>query len=165
MKFGTVKEYFYKLNNTGYQLMMIPLIIFIIYYSQPIIDLSELVILNQEVSRILVIFFSGLSLLVLITVQIVTRQRANKIATEVGLGIKLEKLGDVLKKKMGVLSTTILFMPLMLLITNESYFSVAFGILSLWYFVQWPTTGRVCRLLKLRGDEREMVITKGDAFQ
>jgi hypothetical protein len=83
----------------------------------------------------------------------------------VGLGIKLEKMGSVLKAKMAVLSTLILLMPVNLLLTNEDYFAIAFGLLSLWYFMQWPTPIRISRLLKLKGDEKTMVITRGDAFK
>ena len=165
MKFNSVKEYFYKLNNSGYQLMMVPLIIFTFYYSQSLIKLPRLAILNQETSRILFFALGLSSAIVLTIVQIVTEKKAGVIAKEVGLGIKLEKLGTALTRKLVTLSLTVLLMPLALLFTGDSYFSVAFGVLVLWYFLQWPTPGRVCRLLKLKGDEKEMVISRGEAFK
>ena len=165
MKFNTVKEYFYKLNNRGYQLMMVPLIIFTFFYSQSIVNLPDLVILSQEISRILFFVLGVLSAIALTIVQVRTKQEASAIAKEVGLGSKLEKLGTVLTRKMVALSMTVLLMPVALLFTGDSYFGVAFGILVLWYFLQWPTPGRVCRLLLLRGDEKEMVITRGEAFK
>ena len=48
MKFNSVKEYFYKLNSLGYQLMMIPLILLIIYYSQWVIKLPQLIMVDKE---------------------------------------------------------------------------------------------------------------------
>jgi nitrogen fixation/metabolism regulation signal transduction histidine kinase len=165
MKFSSVKEYFYKLSNTGYQLMMVPFILFIVCNSKSLINLNALILVKQEMSKIIFFASCGLSLMVLTIVQIVTRRKANAIAKEVGLGIKLEKLGALLKNKMVALSSLVLFMPLMLLVTGDNYFSIVFGVLSLWYFLQWPTPGRVCRLLKLKGDEREMVITRGEAFK
>jgi hypothetical protein len=71
----------------------------------------------------------------------------------------------VLTRKMVALSTMVILMPLALLFSGDEYFNIAFGVLVLWFFLQWPTPGRVCRLLKLRGDEKEMVITRGDAFK
>jgi hypothetical protein len=71
----------------------------------------------------------------------------------------------LLIRKMTVLSLIVLLMPLALLFTGYNYFSIAFGVLALWFFVQWPTPGRVCRLLQLRGDEKQMVITRGEAFR
>ncbi len=165
MKFGSVREYFYKLNTVGLQLMMLPLILFIIFYSRPIIKLPELTLFTKEISVILLFVTGGVSIIALTAVQIITKRKANTIAKEVGLGIKLERLGRVLKNKMVTFSIMILLMPLMLIVTDEQYFSIAFGILALWYFLQWPTPGHVCRLLKLKGDEREMVITRGDAFK
>jgi hypothetical protein len=108
---------------------------------------------------------SCLNISVLIVVQFVTKKKANGIAREVGLGIKLEKLGSVLRAKMVTLSILILLMPLLLLFTDKNYFAIAFGVLSLWYFLQWPTPARIARLLKLRGDEKTMVLTRGDAFK
>jgi hypothetical protein len=165
MKFSSVKEYFYKLSNTGYQLMMVPFILFIVCNSKSIFDLTALILVKQEISKILFFASCALSLMVLTIVKIVTRRKANAIATEVGLGIKLEKLGTLLNNNMLVMSSLVLLMPLMLLVTGDNYFSIAFGVLSLWYFLHWPTPGRVCRLLKLKGDEREMVITRGEAFK
>lgn len=165
MKFGTVREYFSKLYTMGFQLMMLPLILFIVYYAQWIIKMPELLKFDQETSGTLFLVMGCLCIIVLIVVQFTTKKQANKIAREVGLGIKLEKMGTVLKVKMAALSTMILLMPLMLLFTDEYYFAISFGALSLWYFLQWPTPGRVSRLLKLRGDEKTMVITRGDAFK
>lgn len=165
MKFNSVKEYFYKLNNTGYQLMMVPLILFILFYSQSIIHLSGFTILSQEISRILFYVLCGVSSIALTVVQITTIKSATMIAKEVGLGIKLEKLGTVLKRKMTILSVIILLMPLALLLTGDNYFSLGFGALVIWFFLQWPTPGRVCSLLQLRGDEKEMVLTRGEAFK
>jgi membrane-associated phospholipid phosphatase len=164
MKFNYVKEYFYKLSSLGYQLMMLPLILFIIYYTQSLILLPDLTLWSEQVSQIIFFVMSGISIIILTAVQIFTNIKANLIARENGLGIKLEKLERILNRKMKLLSVLILAMSLMLLFTGNSYFSMAFGVLTLWYFLQWPTPARVCRLLKLRGDEREMVITRGDAF-
>jgi hypothetical protein len=165
MKFGTVREYFSKLYTMGFQLMMLPLVLFIIYSAQWIIKMPELVKFDQETSRVLFLIMSCLNISVLIVVQFVTKKKANGIAREVGLGIKLEKLGSVLRAKMVTLSILILLMPLLLLFTDKNYFAIAFGVLSLWYFLQWPTPARIARLLKLRGDEKTMVLTRGDAFK
>ena len=48
MKFNSVKEYFYKLNSRGYQLMMVPLIFFILYNAQWIVKLPELILINRR---------------------------------------------------------------------------------------------------------------------
>jgi hypothetical protein len=164
MKFNSVKEYFLKLNNTGYQLMMIPLILFIYFYTQSYFYDSQPLI-EPRLGDYLLWVFIGLSVVVLTIVQIQTAQKANRIASEVGLGIKLEKLGSVLLVRMVWKAVITLLMPLGLVATGNQLFSVLFGITLAWFFLQWPTPGRVANLLKLRGDEREMVMSRGEAFK
>jgi hypothetical protein len=165
MKFNYVKAYFSQLSNLGFQLLMLPLILFIIYYSQSVINLPDLRLFNEQNSRIIFYIVGGLCVTLLTAVQMIANGKANVIAREVGLGIKLEKLEKVLSRKMKEISCAVVLMPVMLLITGDSYFSIAFVVVIAWYFIQWPTPSLVCRLLKLRGDEREMIITRGEAFK
>jgi len=165
MKFNSVKEYFYKLNATGYQLMTVPLIPFILFYAQSIIDLSWLIFFNEAISIILFLGLCSFGIITLTVVQIITIRKAKAIAREVGLGIKLEKIGVVLTRKMVVLATLVTLMPAALILTGNSYFSLAYIVTAVWFFLQWPTPARVCRLLQLRGDEQEMVISRGEAFK
>ena len=165
MKFGTVREYFSKLYTMGFQLMMIPLILFIVYCAQWIIKMPELVKFDEKISSVVFIIMCGLSIIVPVIIQMITKTQANRIAREVGLGIKLEKMGSVIRVKMTALSILILLMPVLLLFTDDNNFAIIFGVLSCWYFLQWPTPKRIARLLKLRGDEKTMVISRGDAFK
>lgn len=164
MKFNSVKEYFLKLNNTGYQLMMIPLILFIYFYTQSYFYDSQPLV-EPGLGEYLLWAFFGLGAVILTIVQIYTNKKAIRIASEVGLGIKLEKLGSVLIERMVWKAVVTLLMPLGLVATGNQLFSVLFGITLAWFFLQWPTPGRVSDLLKLRGDEREMVMSRGDAFK
>ena len=164
MKFNTGKEYFLKLNNTGYQLMMVPLILFIYFYTQSYFYDSQPLIEPLKGDYLLLILI-GLSVVVLTIVQIKSAKKANRIAMEIGLGIKLEKLGSVLIARMIWKAAITLLMPLGLVVTGNQLFSVLFGITVAWFFLQWPTPSRVSELLKLRGDEREMVLSKGEAFK
>lgn len=164
MKFNSVKEYFYKLNNTGYQLLMVPLILFIYFYSQSYFYDSQPLI-EPRFNAYLLYVLIGLSVTTLTTVHIRTRIKATRIAAEVGLGIKLEKLGSLLIGRMIWKAVITVLMPLGLLATGNQAFSILFGVTLVWFFLQWPTPSRVAALLKLRGDEREMVLSKGEAFK
>ncbi|MBL7878063.1 MAG: hypothetical protein JNL53_20520, partial [Cyclobacteriaceae bacterium] len=96
---------------------------------------------------------------------IYTKKRARKLATLVGLGLKLENVGSLLFAKMIWQFAVVTWMPLGLVATGHQMFSVFFGLTLAWYFIQWPTPERVSNLLQLRGDEKEMVISRGDAFK
>ncbi len=164
MKFNSVKEFFYKLNNTGYQLMMVPLILFIYFYTQSYFYESQ-PLLRQELHNYVFYGLIGVSLIILTIVHVKTGNKSKRIAAEVGLGMKLEKLGSVLITRMVWKAVVIVLMPVGLLATGNQLFSIFFGIALGWFFFHWPTPGRVSDLLKLRGDEREMVLSRGEAFK
>ncbi len=165
MKFNSVKEYFYKLNNTGYQLMMVPLIVFIGYYAQSYFFDTKLKIEIPEFVAYLPFAFLGLAVIVLTTVQLIFKNKVRKVASEVGLGIKLEKAGSLLKTRMIWQALVALLMPLGLVLTDEKSFIILFGLTLTWYFLHWPNPTQVSRLLHLRGDEKEMVLSRGEAFK
>ena len=164
MKFNSLKEYFYKLNIRGYQFMMLPLLIFILSYLQSLINVTFIGI-DSEWSNILLFALSGVVLVFLTIVQITTSLKVRKIALQIGLGVKLEELGKILTRKMFLMALQNLLASVALLSTGSIYFALLFGVLFAWYFVQWPTPNSVCRMLNLKGDEREIVLTRGDAFK
>lgn len=165
MKFNSVKEYFYKLNNTGYQLMMVPLILFIYFYSQSYFYQDSSMLKQQNLVDYLFMALAGLALIILTIVQLNFAKRTRKIAAEIGLGIKLEKLGSLLKTRMIWLAAVVLLMPVGLILSGDQVFSIFFVLAMAWYFLHWPTPKRVSELLKLKGDERQMVLSRGEAFR
>ncbi len=69
MKFGSVKEYFYKLNNRAYQLMMVPFILFTFFYTQSILNFYTLTVLDKEISAVLFKIVCGISITLLTIVR------------------------------------------------------------------------------------------------
>lgn len=165
MKFNSVREFFYKLNNTGYQLMMVPLILFIYFYAQSYFFVGQPWVEGEDLVFYIILASGMIALTILTTVYIYTKKRARKLATLVGLGLKLENVGSLLFAKMIWQFAVVTWMPLGLVATGHQMFSVFFGLTLAWYFIQWPTPERVSNLLQLRGDEKEMVISRGDAFK
>lgn len=164
MKFNSVKEYFYRLNNTGYQLMMVPLIIFIYYYAS-IYTTSLRLELTEKVIYYVLLATSVFTVIVLTTVHFYVRSAAEKLTKLVSLGLKLEKLGSVLVKRLVVLALVALCMPAGLVLTHHNGFAIGFVFTLVWYFINWPTPTQISNLLRLKGDEKEMVLSKGEAFK
>lgn len=165
MKFNSVKDFFYRLNNTGYQLMMIPLILFIYFYAQSYFFIGQPWIEGEDIITYIMVGLGVIALVILTTVQIQTERKARTVATLIGLGIKLEKVGSLLLKKMVWQFVVATLMPLGLVATGNQIFNIFFGLTLAWYFVQWPTPEKVSKLLHLRGDEKEMVLSRGEAFK
>ncbi|MBX2896662.1 MAG: hypothetical protein KF763_14550 [Cyclobacteriaceae bacterium] len=165
MKFNSVKEYFLRLNNTGYQLMMVPMILFIYHYASVYAFTTRVWITDLAIVHYLLIGVITLSLISLTVVHFFVRSRAIKISVQTGLGLKLEQLGSVLMQRLIVLALITLAMPVGLVLTHHIGFAIGFAMLLVWFFLHWPTPTQVCSLLKLKGDEKEMVLSKGEAFK
>lgn len=165
MKFNSVKDFFYKLNNTGYQLMMVPLILFIYFYAQSYFYVGQPWIDREDIITYVIVGLGVIALMILTTVHVRTARKARSVATLIGLGIKLEKVGSLLLRKLVWHFVVVTLMPLGLVATGNQIFSIFFGLTLAWYFIQWPTPERVSNLLHLRGDEKEMVISRGEAFK
>jgi hypothetical protein len=165
MKFNSVKEYFYKLNNTGYQLMMVPLLAFIYHYASAYAFNTPVLITDTLLIHFILIGVIAVVLLTLTVVHFFVRTRAATISTQIGLGLKLEQLGSVLMKRLITLAVATLTMPVGLVLTHHTGFTMGFVILLAWFFLNWPTPTQVSNLLKLKGDEKEMVLSKGEAFK
>jgi hypothetical protein len=165
MKFNSVKEYFYKLNNTGYQLMMVPLILFIYHYASVYAFAWPAFILDVLLVQYILIGVAALSLIALTAVHFFVQSQAAEISGKTGLGLKLELIGSVLLRQIFVLALITLVMPLGLVLTRHTGFALGFVATLAWYFLNWPTPTRVSNLLKLKGDEKEMVLSRGEAFK
>lgn len=165
MKFNSVKEYFLKLNNTGYQLMMVPLLVFTYHYASAYAFTTRVWISDTTYIRSMLVGVGTFACIALTAVHFFVRARAAKISKQTGLGLKLEQLGSVLMKRLVTLALTTLTMPVSLVLTHHIGFALGFIILLIWFFLNWPTPIQVSNLLKLKGDEKEMVLSRGDAFK
>ncbi len=165
MNFSSLKEYFYKLYNAGMRRMLFPLTIFLaIYY----LFLSDLISPFIDDARIIALMLVVYPIIVLITLTIVhlgIRKILRSCAAIVGLGNKLDIFYEVMRKKMKTALWISVFTASGFLLTGHEWFSLYFAGIIAWFVFQWPTPRKVSNQLKLKGDERTMVLTKGDAFR
>lgn len=164
MKFNSVKEYFLRLNNTGYQLMMVPLIVFIFHYASIYTTTFQLK-LTSVIIQYMLLGVGVTAAVVLTVVHFYVRSASRKIAQLTGLGIKLERIGNVLLTRLLVLASVVLIMPVCQVLTHHIGFAIGFMVTLGWYFINWPRPSQVSNLLQLKGDEKEMVLSKGEAFR
>lgn len=165
MKFNSVKEYFYKLQSSGYQLMMVPLIVFILYYAKIGIEVVERTLFLDDLNHLWFWSICGSCILCLTTVYLATMRRVRNIALEVSLGERLEKLGDVILLRMKWMAAIALVLPIALYILHDDRLSIMLAIVFAWFFLQWPSPRRIAKMLKLKGDELKMIRSKGEAFR
>lgn len=164
MKFTSIKEYFYKLNNLGYIIILIPLGVFIFLYLK--MQEGKIYVTIQEQEQILIVQVAVfvLSLLILTSVHLVVKKKMKVYSRELSLGIKMEKYFYLSLNRIMVAAVVSLLVATGLLLTGSGIFSVYFLGILLWIANQWPTPKKMCIELLLKGDEREMVLHKRESL-
>jgi hypothetical protein len=164
MNSSSLREYFYKLANRCYLLILLPLGVFIYLYYQFESKKITPYIKDESITLIILAGIVVLSLIYLTTVHWLSRKRLKKYSAEVGLGRKLDRYYEIVMFRYSACSSSSLMMALGLLFTGNELFGIFFMGILLWIMLQWPTTKRTCRDLDLKGDEYEMVLFKKDKF-
>jgi hypothetical protein len=145
--------------------MMLPLGTFLAVYYLLLTQFLNGFVQDELVVNVMIgaIGFSSLATLTIVHWQV--RKQARKISEEIGLGRKLDLYFPWAKKKSDSIIVVSLLPAVGLLLTGHSWFSIFFAIIFLWYLIQWPSPKKIANALKLKGDERKMVISKGEAFK
>lgn len=164
MKFSSIKEYFYKLNNICYVITLIPLGVFIFLYLK--MQKGEIYAAIQEQQQILTVQLAVFVLggLILTIVHLVVKKKLKVYSRELGLGNKMDRYFYLSLNRivMGALVSILVAGGLWL--TGSEIFSVYFLGILLWMASQWPTPKRMCTELLLKGDEKEMVLYKRESL-
>lgn len=164
MKFASIKEYFYRLYNYNLVMMFLPIAEFVATYYLFLSGTMPLFIVDEDIILILLICLPIIVVVWLTIVHLRCAKKFKQIAEEPSLGKKLEDYYPVAQQKVNSMVFTSFLLAFAFLFTAHAWFSIYFGVVVLWVILQWPSPRRVCRQLKLRGDEREMVRTRGTAF-
>ncbi|MBS1952400.1 MAG: hypothetical protein OJF59_002017 [Cytophagales bacterium] len=165
MNFSSLKEYFYRLYNYGLIMMLLPMIGFLIIFYLFLAEIWFALITDASMNNFLWQFFALLIFIMLTIVHWQAVKNFKKISSVVGLGQKLEDYYPVIRSKINSYVWASFLLLAGFACTSHQGFSICFGVVILWCWTQWPTPRKVCRQLRLRGDEREMVLTKGEAFR
>jgi hypothetical protein len=158
MNFITISQYFYKLYNTIFLVLLIPLACFIVLYAQPLgytqpDDSSFLFYLS--------IAFTAFDWIIVI---FLFDKKIKSIPNDQGLRVKLEKYFGLTIVRYSLIALDSIGLAVIFLLTRNDLLTGLFSLNLLGLAVLWPTSGKVCRNLRLRGDEYEMVFYKKDKF-
>lgn len=165
MNFSTLGEFFYKLYNRCLLIMFVPIGVFLAVYYFLLIGKLAAIIQDEQMIMIILILFPVIAVINLTIVHLVVARRFKALLPEPSLGIRLEKYFEVGFIRLAALASDSVLMAVGLALTGHAYFTIYFSVLLLWLFFIWPIPKRVSKDLKLKGDEKKMVITKGEAFR
>jgi len=164
MNFSSLQEYFYKLSNRCYLLVLLPLGLFIYLFQQLMTRQIEPIVQDEPLVNIIIVTLCVFGLVNLTTVHGVSVQRLKKYAAELGLGRKLDRYHEIVLFRIAASSASSLMMAAGFLLTGSEVFGIFFIGILLWTLLQWPTSKRACQDLQLKGDEYDMVLYKKDKF-
>lgn len=164
MIFSSIKEYFYKLYNVCYAIILVPLGAFIYLYLE--LQEGNIISLIQDANevRLAQILFSLFVVIALTSVHLVTKRKMKTLSKEVSLGNKMDGYYVLSLTRLGIGSGVSLFMALGLFLTNSELFGLLFLAILVWMSLQWPSPRKLCADLGLKGDERELVLYKRDSL-
>jgi hypothetical protein len=165
MNFTSLKEYFYILYNTCLQRLLLAMGVFLLIYYLSLSEMISPYIWEKSLINFLRYTYLALIVITLTIVHLEIYRRLKSNAAAVGLGNKLDLYYLVVRMRVKSFLFISLFLAAGFFFTGHEWFTIYFALMICWFLVQWPTPRRVSRQLKLRGDERTMVITKGDAFE
>ena len=164
MIFTSIKEYFYKLYNICYILVLVPLALFLFLYFQSQAEKILPVIQDQV---LLLVINSGLflsALIGLVSGHIYLGKQFAIAKKDVGLGDKMDRYFPLALVRISLGSLSAFFMNIGFFLTGSLYFAIAFALVMFWIWWQWPTPKRFCDDLSVRNDERELMLKSKDAF-
>ena len=155
MEFTTIKEYFYKLQTAFLLTLLLPLVIFLVFYSN-----TDQGLVEQEQSIVIISFLLFLMLFDTFTGLILFRIKLKGIRQQPSLRSRLQRYYSltIVRSCINVVACS---MPtLAFFLTMDARLVFVFAGALIFFFLQWPGPRNVCRDLQLKGDEREMVLYK-----
>jgi hypothetical protein len=157
MEYFTIGQYFTKLNIRLLTIVLLLIIAFVMVYlstaydavPQPWLTLYQIIGIVAADWLIMFVYYF---------------KKIKSIAKDQGLGLKLTKFFYLTIVRYIILAFACMFLLYSFFLTKDDVITGIFAANLALMALLWPTSAKVCRDLKLRGDEREMVFYKKDQF-
>lgn len=155
MEFFSIGQYFTKLHI---RLLMIVLILIIAFVSAYFLTAFD----PQRQAWLSYAQMGAIIFVIWLIVFLYYLKKIKSIAKDQGLGLKLTKFFYLTIVRYIIIAFGCLFLLYSFYITKDDVITGMFVVNLALMAALWPTSAKVCRDLKLRGDEREMVFYKKD---
>jgi L-asparagine transporter-like permease len=155
MEYFTIGQYFTKLYIRLLTIILLLIIAFVMVYLSTAYNSQVLPWLTH--AQVIAIVAADWLIMFVYYVK-----KIKSIAKDQGLGLKLTKFFYLTIVRYTILAFGCIFLLLSFYFTKDDVITGIFAANLLLMGLLWPTSPKVCRQLKLRGDEREMVYFKKD---
>jgi len=159
MDFISIREYFYKFYSALLLILLVPIVAFISLYLQPSRSQSDF-----ERAPDTFVFFSATIIFLWTMMFILFNKKIKSLRNRQGLRSKLEKYFKLTIVRYIILSAAGMMLAVAFYFLRNDFFTICFVMHLVITILLWPTSPKVCRDLRLRGDEREMVYYKKDSL-
>ena len=159
MDFFTIEQYFNKLFSALFVILLVPIGAFIGSYLRSVEVIASQINFSVDHHYLGAIVAADWLLIF-----ILFNKRIKSIRNGQGLRIKLEEYFRLTIVRYIGGAAGCLVLAYGFYFSNDDLYTGAFVVSLLVLGLLWPTSPKVCRDLKLRGDEREMVYYKKDSF-
>lgn len=159
MKFNSIREFFNTLYNILYGILLVPLLIFMYLY----LEQQSGSLMSQIVESSLLVWVLSLVVIFEWAMSFVIFHKGMKAVDQrIGFGERLEKYRAITIVRYAIISSSCFVLTVGFYLTQHQVFSALFVMGMILQSSFWPTTYRVAKHLKLKGEEREMIIRKKD---
>lgn len=163
INFSSLREYFYKLHNRLYAIVLIPLLVFVVLYWQMQTGSIQGVLKgNEDLTQIILIVLSFLVLSDWIISVFMFRRGLKATRTLDSLGKKLDRYYSFTLLRFALVVSGSLGLAIGFYLTESQFFTLFFVLSLAMLLLLWPTPSKVCNDLQLKGDERTLVFYKMD---
>ena len=162
MSFTSMREYFYKISTVLYAFMLVPLVLFgYVYIAMRSGDLNPVLLDQRPIILPLFIFVSFVDWMVAI---LLFRRGLKEVRSMKMLSDKLGRYGRLTYLRFGMISSGSLLLGVGFLLTGDNIFAGVFAASLVLLSLLWPLPPKVCKDLRLKGDERKLVLHRLDSL-
>lgn len=163
MRYNSIREYFYKIHNLLFALVLIPLVTLVVLYWQILEgNLHGPLYGDDMVNQALLIAMGGIIFSDWMISLFLFNRRLRTIRKMKSLGERLDQYYSLTVKRFAlILAGSIVLAVGFYLTENQAFTMIAVSNLVL-VLLLWPFASKVCRDLQLKGDERTLVFFKKD---
>lgn len=163
MHYSSLREYFYKLHNLVYGIVLIPLLAFVVLYWQMQMGNIEGILKEDEyLNQLLLVVLTFLVLLDWGASILLFNKGIKATRTLDSLGKKLNRYYLFTLLRFALVVSGSIGLAIGFYLTENPLFTILFVSSFALLLLFWPTPSKVCDDLQLKGDERTLVLYKKD---
>jgi uncharacterized membrane protein len=161
--FSSLKEYFYKMHNRLYGIVLIPLLAFVVlYWQMQIGNIQGVLRQNESLTQVVLVALSFLVFTDWVISAFMFNRGLKATRTLDSLGKKLDRYYSFTMLRFSLVVSGSLGLAMGFYLTENQLFTIFFVSSLAMLLIFWPTPSKVCKDLQLRGDERTLVLYKMD---